>query len=125
MMGFWKGFVSAMLVVLFACLLFSDGEPPIFKLIFNGFEERPIESVLVETGGSTIELHRPQFHLYLGKERPILELLMHQQEGALNLRIVTQSGESFSLENIEFRVGEANYITRQDQKIIAVKAHWQ
>jgi len=119
-------FVEGVIVTLIAFFLFNyffDYEEKVFGLMFNSFDNQ-IQEVSVTFNNSQILFAQPEFQS-IGTNKNTLKFLIPNNSGRLNLKVKTINGQYFSLNAIEYKSGEFNYITQQDEKIIYIKAHWQ
>ena len=111
------------LIVFFLFNYFVDNDEKVFGLMFNSFDNQ-IQEVSVTFENSQILFKRPDFQS-VGTNKDTLKFLIPHNSGRFNLKVKTQNGQYFSLDAIEYKSGEFNYITQQTEKIIYIKAHWQ
>ena len=119
-------FVEGVIVTLIAFFLFNyffDYEEKVFGLMFNSFDNQ-IQEVSVTINNSQILFTQPEFQS-VGTNKNTLKFLIPNNSGQLNLKVKTINGQYFLLDAIEYKSGEFNYITQQEERIIYIKAHWQ
>jgi hypothetical protein len=121
---FFMGVFLTLIAVFIFNLFIPDAKDDRFRLIFNGFDENEIQRVTINIEDSTLDLVKPKFQLS-GVNKPTLNFVVPKETGTFNLTVSTKSGGEYSLSNIEYKSGNANYITKQETSIIFVKAHWQ
>jgi|TARA_R110001583_G_scaffold90611_1_gene232567 hypothetical protein len=121
---FFIGVFLTVIAIFIFNLFIPDAKDDRFRLMFSGFEENEIQRVLINIEDSTLDFVNPKLELS-GANKPTFKFVVPKETGTFNLTVSTKSGAEFSLSNIEYKSGNANYITKQETSIIYVKAHWQ
>lgn len=123
-----KKFFIGVLLTLIAVFVFNifipDAKDDRFRLMFSGFDKNDIQRIVINIGDSTFDFVNPKLEL-LSVNKSTLKFVVPNETGMLNLTVTTKSGAEYLLSNIEYKSGKSNYITKQENRIIYVKAHWQ
>lgn len=121
---FFIGVFLTLISVFVFNLFIPDAKDDRFRLMFSGFSDNEIQRVVINIENSTLDFVNPKLK-YSSANKPTLNFVVPNETGVFDLTVTTKGGVKYLLSNIEYKSGKSNYITKQEDSIIYVKAHWQ
>ncbi|WP_147302665.1 hypothetical protein [Thalassotalea euphylliae] len=121
---FFIGVLLTLVVVFVINFFISDEKDDRFRLMFSGFNNNEIQRITLNIEDSTLDFVNPKLE-FPPVNKQTLTFVVPSETGTINLTVVTNSGAKYSLSDIPYKSGKSNYITKQENSIIYVKAHWQ
>lgn len=118
--------IQVALLVAFAIglsFLFNGDSEYNYSLEFHGMEALDIEYISIE-GDSGLVLHLAEKVGFDPMEGIRVDTFSAQASGYVNVSIHTQSGQTYSLNDMPFKSGKTNYIIKNGSELTYVKAHW-
>ncbi|AZZ99127.1 hypothetical protein [Pseudoalteromonas sp. R3] len=117
---------TTVIVIIIASSFFAlsrDSYAECSELIFSGMSDIEITLISVELKNKhiTYDVNSIEWDPISGHS---VKFYSEYESGKLNLELRTRNGLRFTLQNIEYKNGEASYITEHQGKLKYVKAHW-